>query len=172
MKSYKSTRKKYPQTVDSIQLFEDKGYSEYQMVSNPYVAVAKLLGFKSNINSEFGLIEATRSGISKSSLLKLATLLGLTQEELCKILHISTKTFQRFTDSQNLDIYTTEQAIEMSLIYHKAIQLFNNSVAVQQWLKTPLMALNGQTPLSLLDTGIGANLVLNTLGRLEEGVFS
>jgi putative toxin-antitoxin system antitoxin component (TIGR02293 family) len=98
--------------------------------------------------------------------------MGLNQEELCKVLHISTKTFQRFTESQNLDIYTTEQAIEMSLIYTKAQQLFSTNLAIQQWLKSPLLALNGQTPLSLLDTGIGANLVLNTLNRLEEGVFS
>jgi putative toxin-antitoxin system antitoxin component (TIGR02293 family) len=172
MKSYKSTRKKYVQLADTVQILEDKAYSEYQKTSNPYAAVAALLGFKNIINSELGLIEATRNGISKNSLIKLATLLGLNQEELCNILHISTKTFQRFTEYQKLDIYTTEQAIEMALIYYKAIQLFNTNLAVQQWIKTPLMALNGQTPLSLLDTGIGANLVLNTLGRLEEGVFS
>lgn len=172
MKSYKSTRKKYPQALETTHLVADISHSAYPKISSPYVAISALLGLKNIVSSEFGLIEATRNGISKSSLLKLASLMGLTQEELCKVLHISTKTFQRFTESQNLDIYTTEQAIEMSLIYTKAQQLFSTNLAVQQWLKSPLLALNGQTPLSLLDTGIGANLVLNTLNRLEEGVFS
>ena len=39
------------------------------------------------------------------------------------------------------------------------------------WLKLPNAALAGATPLSLLDTDIGAESVLDTLGRIEHGVF-
>ena len=41
-----------------------------------------------------------------------------------------------------------------------------------QWLRRPNRALNGATPLALLDTDIGATQVDDLLGRLEHGVFS
>jgi hypothetical protein len=40
------------------------------------------------------------------------------------------------------------------------------------WLKSPNATFSGQTPLSLLDTEIGAELVMDTLGRIEHGVFA
>jgi uncharacterized protein (DUF2384 family) len=39
------------------------------------------------------------------------------------------------------------------------------------WLKSPNATWFGATPLSLLDTDIGAETVLDTLGRIEHGVF-
>lgn len=39
------------------------------------------------------------------------------------------------------------------------------------WLKSPNAALGGATPLSLLDTDIGTESVMDTLGRIEHGVF-
>jgi len=44
--------------------------------------------------------------------------------------------------------------------------------AALDWLKSPNAALAGTTPLSLLDTDIGAESVLDTLGRIEHGVFA
>src|SRR4030067_839736 len=40
------------------------------------------------------------------------------------------------------------------------------------WLKSPNAALKRITPLSLLDTDIGAETVMDTLGRIEHGVFA
>ncbi|NBC64826.1 MAG: DUF2384 domain-containing protein [Bacteroidetes bacterium] len=35
-----------------------------------------------------------------------------------------------------------------------------------------LVGLDGQTPLSLLDTNFGIRMIMNELGRLEHGVYS
>ena len=40
------------------------------------------------------------------------------------------------------------------------------------WLKATNASLSGQTPLSLVDTEIGAEWILDTLGRIEQGVFA
>jgi putative toxin-antitoxin system antitoxin component (TIGR02293 family) len=40
------------------------------------------------------------------------------------------------------------------------------------WLESPNRALEGQTPLALLDTDLGAEEVLQVLGRLKEGVYT
>jgi len=50
--------------------------------------------------------------------------------------------------------------------------VFENPEAALHWLKSSNAALAGATPLSLLDTDIGAESVLDTLGRIEHGVFA
>jgi uncharacterized protein (DUF2384 family) len=40
------------------------------------------------------------------------------------------------------------------------------------WLKSPNASLGGASPLSLLDTDLGSVALVNTLGRIEQGVFA
>ena len=40
------------------------------------------------------------------------------------------------------------------------------------WMKSGNAALSGATPLSMLDTDIGTESVMDTLGRIEHGVFA
>jgi putative toxin-antitoxin system antitoxin component (TIGR02293 family) len=54
----------------------------------------------------------------------------------------------------------------------RANEVFEEPEAALHWLKSPNSALSGATPLSLLDTDIGAESVLDTLGRIEHGVFA
>lgn len=56
-------------------------------------------------------------------------------------------------------------------VIERANEVFESANAALDWLKTPNAALRGKTPLSLLDTEIGAENVLDTLGRIEHGVF-
>ena len=52
---------------------------------------------------------------------------------------------------------------------------FASSIATVEpidWLKSPNAALRGHAPLSLVDTDIGAEAVLDALGRIEHGVFA
>ena len=49
--------------------------------------------------------------------------------------------------------------------------MFEDFDAALDWVKSPNAALAGATPLSLLDIDMGAESVLDTLGRIEHGVF-
>jgi putative toxin-antitoxin system antitoxin component (TIGR02293 family) len=51
-------------------------------------------------------------------------------------------------------------------------EVFEDRDAAVDWLKAPNASLGGATPLSLLDTDIGAEGVMDTLGRIEHGVFA
>ncbi|WP_220476902.1 antitoxin Xre/MbcA/ParS toxin-binding domain-containing protein [Massilia cavernae] len=44
--------------------------------------------------------------------------------------------------------------------------------AAKTWLRQNNRSLGGEVPLSLLDTEVGYELVLDTLGRIEHGVVS
>ena len=50
--------------------------------------------------------------------------------------------------------------------------MFDEREAAIDWLKQPNRALQGETPLSVLDTDIGSEMVTDLLGRIEHGVFS
>ena len=60
----------------------------------------------------------------------------------------------------------------MARIVHRAIAVFENRAKALEWLKSPNRALGSASPLSLLDTDLGAEAVLDTLGRIEHGVFA
>lgn len=170
-KTYKSTRKSYP-----VQGIKHTGVNEphlaLQVIPNPLTYISSLLGLAGPVYSEMQYIQASREGIKKAALGKLAINMGITQEKMCQLLHISTRTYQRLKDADTLDIFTSEQAIEMAQVLAKAQSVFEADVLVKQWLHAPLLALGGIAPLDLLDTGFGAKLVLDTLGKLEQGVYS
>ena len=54
----------------------------------------------------------------------------------------------------------------------RATEVFEHPDAALHWLKSPNWVHSGVTPLSLLDTEIGAESVPDTLGRIEHGVFA
>jgi putative toxin-antitoxin system antitoxin component (TIGR02293 family) len=57
-------------------------------------------------------------------------------------------------------------------VVERAEEVFEDLDTSLEWLKAPNTALGAVTPLSLLDTDVGAEGVLDTLGRIEHGVFA
>ena len=51
-------------------------------------------------------------------------------------------------------------------------RVFDDQADARGWLSTPNAALSGRSPLSLLDTDVGARLVDEVLTRLEFGVYA
>jgi putative toxin-antitoxin system antitoxin component (TIGR02293 family) len=56
-------------------------------------------------------------------------------------------------------------------VVSRTFNLFEDQAAAILWLKTPEIAFDDVTPLSLLDTEVGAQEVLRLLGQLAHGVF-
>jgi putative toxin-antitoxin system antitoxin component (TIGR02293 family) len=63
--------------------------------------------------------------------------------------------------------------LRLSLVFEKAVNLFEGDTdAARAWLGRPNKALGGETPLSAVETEIGAREVEDLIGRLEHGVFA
>lgn len=54
----------------------------------------------------------------------------------------------------------------------KAEQVFEDRAQARLWLKRKTRSLCGVTPVSLMDTGSGYELVIRQLGRIEHGVVA
>lgn len=131
-----------------------------------------LLGNSYSISTDFDLLNLARKGVSKKALISLAKQISLTIQEVADIMHISERTLQRYTPATLIKTEHAEKAIELARLYQRGIEVFGTINNFNDWMKTPNYTLNGESPLNLLDTSIGFELILQTLGRIEYGVFS
>ena len=101
-------------------------------------------------------------------------LTGLTQRDLTEKLGLSTRTLQRnLKENKRLSPEKSDRLFRLQKLTSAALDLFDGNVmAMQQWIKTPLPVLNGESPISYSDTEPGAQFVLDLIDRLENGVFS
>lgn len=170
-KTYKSTRtnnKSYQHNNSELATVNESMVANYGSQNS----LQSILNLTINLQNEMDLVNLTRAGIFKKAVTNMAARFGITQEKICDLLHISTRNFQRIKEDTHLDVYTSEQVIEMAHVYTKANKIFLTEEAVKQWFQTSNYALGNQKPLDLLDTSFGVKMVNDVLGRIEYGVYS
>ncbi len=101
----------------------------------------------------------------------LARAVQLTQAELSETLAIPERTLIRRKKEGILSTEESAKLVRAARALYRAVEVFEDRAAALDWLKAPNQALGGVTPLSLLDTDLGAETVVDTLGRIEHGVF-
>ena len=124
------------------------------------------------INNELDLIDISRKGLPKSVIVTLSGLLGISMEKMSDLIHISHRTIQRKKSDDLLNVYSTEQILEIAEVITKGIEVFNSLEVFTKWLHQDIRYLNFQKPLNYLDTSFGTKMVLDILGRIEHGVYS
>lgn len=117
-------------------------------------------------------VSVIRTGISSSAVDALARTLRITQSDLAAALGIPERTLARRKKEGMLNSEESAKLVRVARVVERADAVFEDRAAAIDWLKTPNGALSGATPLSLLDTDIGAESVMDTLGRIEHGVFA
>ncbi|TCD00824.1 DUF2384 domain-containing protein [Pedobacter psychroterrae] len=140
-------------------------------VVNP-ASLLGLLGSNYATSTDFDLLNLARKGVSKKALVSLAKQISLTIQEVAGIMHISERTLQRYTPATLIKTEYAEKAIELAKLYERGTEVFGTIDNFNDWMKTPNYTLNGEAPLNLLDTSIGFDLIIQTLGRIEYGIFS
>ncbi len=160
----------------SIRAVKSKASAVVEEALPLYTPLRTILGgHQASVSSpsgEYDLIALTRDGVKKSSLKSLAAYLGISMEQLSGLLHSSYRNIQRKPDHSLLDSLKSEKVLELAAFVQRGIQVIGTKAGFTQWLQTPLPALRNQTPLHFLDTSFGIQLLLRTLGRLEQGVYS
>lgn len=122
--------------------------------------------------SPIDLVELSRKGIKKAALSNLSRALNIPMKRLAKLLPVTERTLQRRDANSLLNSTTSQQVILIGQLITKGEEAFEDPKKFQEWLAQPNMALGGYTPLNIMDTTIGVQLVMDILGRLEHGVYS
>lgn len=122
--------------------------------------------------SDFDILKSTRNGLPKRVLMGLAKKISLTLQEFANIMHISERTLQRYDDDEIIKTEYAEKAVELARLYTRGEEVFGSMDKFKTWMKTPVHVFRGDTPVSLLDTSIGFDMVFKELGRIEHGIFA
>lgn len=141
-----------------------------------YISVDNLLGGKRVLPvtplSPLDWVSVIRRGISSSAVDSLTKFTRLSQAELSTALGIPERTLARRKREGKLNSEESAKLIRLARVIERAEEVFEDFDAAIDWLKSKNTSLSGSTPLSLLDTDIGAEGVMDTLGRIEHGVFA
>lgn len=139
-------------------------------------AVETLLGGRNVLrvkpHSTLDWIEVIRRGIPAAAVESLLKALRVSQSDLARSLGIPERTLARRKREGVLNSEESAKLLRLARVVGRANEVFEDVEAARHWLKSPNAALGGGTPLSLLDTDIGAENVLDTLGRIEHRVFA
>ena len=140
------------------------------------LSVESLLGGRSlpraKRRSALDWIDVLRKGMPAAAIASLARALHLSQTDLATTLGIPERTLARRKREGVLNSDESAKLLRLARVVERANHVFEDFEAALAWLKSPNAALRGAAPLSLLDTDIGAENVLDTLGRIEHGVFA
>jgi putative toxin-antitoxin system antitoxin component (TIGR02293 family) len=124
----------------------------------------------SNINT-FEIISIIREGIPVETFSKIQLESGLSHPEFSQLLNLKIQAISR-RKNHKLTQWESEKLLHFCKVMSRANIVFGDQFKSAQWLRTSNPSLNSHTPASYLDTGIGAEIILNLLGRIEHGVFS
>lgn len=117
-------------------------------------------------------VSVIRTGIPSAAADSLAGVLHVSQSELAAAVGIPERTLARRKREGMFNSEESAKLVRLARVISRAEQVFEDREAALDWLKSANAALAGATPLSLLDTDLGAENVTDTLGRIEHGVFS
>lgn len=145
-------------------------------IAHPLLSVESLLGGKRVLQAKprtaLDWVTVIRQGISSTAIDFLAKTIHVTHAELATALGIPERTLARRKREGMLNSEESAKLVRLARIVERADEVFEDLETALNWLKTPNTALFRATPLSLLDTDIGAESVMDMLGRIEHGVFA
>jgi putative toxin-antitoxin system antitoxin component (TIGR02293 family) len=141
----------------------------------PVEEITRLLGGKKTLGVSVkdleDLMNAIRKGLPYASLDNAMQSVGITREEVARVLAIPLRTIARRKQGKRLQADESDRLYRLIRIVAHAIRVFGDREKAGVWLHRPNRALAGAVPLSLLDNDIGTPRVDDVLTRIEHGVF-
>lgn len=113
-----------------------------------------------------------REGLPYRSFESLRERLRLSAPETATVLHMPARTLARRRQARKLDPDESDRLYRIARVAGRAVSVFGAEDKAATWLRRPNRALNGEPPIHLLDTDIGAQQVDDILGRIEHGIVA
>ncbi len=138
--------------------------------------VAKLLGgekvLRRTVRSPMEFVPLLRKGLPVASLEAVTRELELSLDAAAESLGLARRTIaRRRQENKALDSSESERVLRLARTLAHAIDVLASHEKARRWMLEPNRSLGGVTPVSLLDTDIGASAVDDVLTRLEYGVI-
>jgi len=128
--------------------------------------------FHRRLKSYMDVIEMSKEGITKASLMEFVHYLNFSPEQFARMLPITLRTIQRYSNKQKFSPSVSEHIIQLVFLAGKGIEVFGSREKFMSWFNTPSKALGGKVPSDLVNLKTGAQMVMDELGRIEHGVYA
>ena len=123
------------------------------------------------VAAPMALVGLVREGVPWAIYQDVVTDLGYTDQTAAGVLHIPPRTLARRKGGR-LDPQESERLLRLVRLVTQATDVLGDHRKAIHWLESPNRALEGATPLSLLDTDIGTQAAEAVLTRIDFGVYS
>jgi len=124
------------------------------------------------IKGKFDYLNIIRKGLSRKSLDYLMMHTGISALEMSDILHTTDRTLRRYTEDTLLNPEQSERALEIARLYTRGEEVFESMDFFKDWMDSVVVALGNKKPKEFLDTSLGIEILMEELGRIEQGVFA
>lgn len=112
-------------------------------------------------------------GLTTNIMEQAATALCVSKTELLTALRLPISTMtRRLKTGARLSPDESDKVDRVAQSFKRAIDLFGNEATAREWMSTKLLALGDCTPLELLDSSVGYEMVRNTIGRIAYGAVA
>lgn len=116
------------------------------------------------------LIGAVRRGLPYSVFERVQGALQVSAQMLAALIGVPVRTLNKRKHEGRFSSEESDNLLRVVRVVSKTFSFFDEPQAARAWLQASEMAFGGDTPLSLLDTEMGAQEIFRLLGQLEHGV--
>ena len=138
--------------------------------------IAKALGGRNVLRERLAdytaVIHRTDRGLPYAAIEAVGKRYGIPLADLARVVGLPARTLARRKAERRLSPAESDRLVRVARIASSAEDVLETREKAGRWLQKPNRALGGRTPLSLLDTSPGAELVSDVLDRIEHGSFS
>jgi putative toxin-antitoxin system antitoxin component (TIGR02293 family) len=118
------------------------------------------------------LTKRVRDGLPYATLESLMAEFRISSTEAQAALNLPARTISRRKKQRRLQADESDRLVRLAHVAARAAEVLGDKEKAARWLHRPNRALANQSPLSILDTELGARQVEALLTRIEHGVFS
>lgn len=116
-------------------------------------------------------VRVSRIGLPASTVDVMAKRLGMSRTLFLGEIDMKQSTIERrLAEKKPLTTTETDRLYRVEKVLARATEVLEDETAATAWIQHRIRSLGGVTPLSLLDTDAGVDLVMDTLGRIEHGI--
>ena len=148
-------------------------FAQLLLVEKREITMEEFRSIKIKTNNLNEMISMIKKGLPAETVVTLSNSLDMSIKATAELTDIAESTLaRRRREKGKLRAGESDRVVRIARLRDRAVVVFEEEQRANRWLKTPLRALNGCTPLEYAESELGAQEVMNLLGRLEHGVFS
>jgi putative toxin-antitoxin system antitoxin component (TIGR02293 family) len=136
----------------------------------PTGQAAIFLRYDHSIRDLFTIVVEAKKGINAKAFFDVVSISGIDRNKLAGLMNVSLKTLLRYKQqNKKLSATKSERVLKLIALYKKGNEIFGDSAAFRRWLEKPAYGLSDMTPLELMHTSGGIDLIREELSRIESG---